>query len=252
MIKFFRRIRYDLMEKNKTGKYIKYAFGEIILVVIGILIALGINNWNEDRKIKKEERLAILNLKEDFEQNLTSIEDLIVLTSSEIDAGFKVLEHTGKKFDSTNKFNLDAMLVSIGNHQLYFSQNGFLNDLINSGKIGIIKNDSLRVFLSSWGQTTEELYRKEQSALHHITSFIDYIKKNGSWVKIDNLYPQLELNFPESGFDTDNKIMLQAIEFENLIDEVINRKAGLRKRQRQVKDLNTEILRLIRIELEKK
>ena len=48
MIKFFRKIRYDLMEKNKTGKYFKYAIGEIVLVVIGILIALQINNWNED------------------------------------------------------------------------------------------------------------------------------------------------------------------------------------------------------------
>lgn len=52
MIKFFRKIRYDLLEKNKTGKYFKYAIGEIILVVIGILIALQINNWNETRKNK--------------------------------------------------------------------------------------------------------------------------------------------------------------------------------------------------------
>ncbi len=53
MIKFFRKIRYDLMDKNKTGKYLKYAIGEIILVVIGILIALSINNWNENRKSKR-------------------------------------------------------------------------------------------------------------------------------------------------------------------------------------------------------
>ena len=56
MINFFRKIRYDLMEKNppagragKTGKYLKYAVGEIVLVVIGILIALSINNWNQHR-----------------------------------------------------------------------------------------------------------------------------------------------------------------------------------------------------------
>ncbi|PWI31324.1 hypothetical protein DI383_01245 [Flavobacteriaceae bacterium LYZ1037] len=50
MIKFFRKIRYDLMNQNKTTRYFKYAIGEIILVVIGILIALQINNWNEGRK----------------------------------------------------------------------------------------------------------------------------------------------------------------------------------------------------------
>ncbi len=73
MIKFFRRIRYDLMEKNKTGKpalpagkYFKYAIGEIILVVIGILIALSINNWNENRKLKVTEKAVITSLIEDL------------------------------------------------------------------------------------------------------------------------------------------------------------------------------------------
>ena len=50
MIKFFRKIRQNLLVENKTGKYLKYAIGEIVLVVIGILIALQINNWNENRK----------------------------------------------------------------------------------------------------------------------------------------------------------------------------------------------------------
>ncbi|MFC3880480.1 DUF6090 family protein [Algoriphagus namhaensis] len=57
MIKFFRKIRQNLLLENKTGKYFKYAIGEIVLVVIGILIALQINNWNENRKdriIEKE------------------------------------------------------------------------------------------------------------------------------------------------------------------------------------------------------
>ena len=58
MIKFFRKIRYDLMEKNKTGKYFKYAIGEIVLVVIGILIALQINNFNEQRKDSEKEQVV--------------------------------------------------------------------------------------------------------------------------------------------------------------------------------------------------
>jgi len=66
MIKFFRKIRYDLMKKNKTGKYLKYAIGEIILVVIGILIALQINNWNETSKNEREQIVFLNNLKNDL------------------------------------------------------------------------------------------------------------------------------------------------------------------------------------------
>ena len=68
MIKFFRKIRYNLMEQNKTGKYLKYAIGEIVLVVIGILIALQINNWNENRKIKQTEVRLLKELKVDLEE----------------------------------------------------------------------------------------------------------------------------------------------------------------------------------------
>jgi len=66
MIKFFRRIRQNLLSEGKTGKYFKYAIGEIILVVIGILIALGINNWNENRKSKLVEREVLNNIYENL------------------------------------------------------------------------------------------------------------------------------------------------------------------------------------------
>ncbi|NCQ59013.1 MAG: hypothetical protein GW794_14435, partial [Flavobacteriales bacterium] len=59
MIKFFRKIRQKMLKENKFSKYLLYAIGEIILVVIGILIALQINNWNENRKNSNEE-IAIL------------------------------------------------------------------------------------------------------------------------------------------------------------------------------------------------
>ena len=70
MIKFFRKIRYDLMEKNKTGKYLKYAIGEIILVIIGILIALQINNWNTIEKSKSESNGLLILLKQDLEKDI--------------------------------------------------------------------------------------------------------------------------------------------------------------------------------------
>ena len=83
MIKFFRHIRQQLIMKNKTGKpafqtgrYFKYAIGEIILVVIGILIALQINNWNETQKKSKREATILVNLKEDLTSDLMKLDSL--------------------------------------------------------------------------------------------------------------------------------------------------------------------------------
>ncbi len=73
MIKFFRKIRYDLMEKNKTGQYLKYAIGEIILVVIGILIALSINNWNNKVQDEKLSNLYYQELLLDVENDLEQL-----------------------------------------------------------------------------------------------------------------------------------------------------------------------------------
>ncbi len=75
MIKFFRHIRKDLMEKNKTGKYFKYAIGEIVLVVIGILIALQINNWNETRKDQHELTNILQNIVTDMSLDTLNLKD---------------------------------------------------------------------------------------------------------------------------------------------------------------------------------
>ena len=74
MTKLFRHIRQSLVNENKMGKYFKYAIGEIILVVIGILIALQINNWNEIQKEKVREQQLLRSLREEFKQNINELE----------------------------------------------------------------------------------------------------------------------------------------------------------------------------------
>ncbi|TXE19160.1 hypothetical protein ES692_04720 [Psychroserpens burtonensis] len=105
MIKFFRRIRYDLIEKNKTGKYFKYAVGEIVLVVIGILIALSINNWNEERKKKGFMITNIKSISEDIKADLYDIKKVNKTLYNQIVAANNIIPI----MESENRFIIDSL-----------------------------------------------------------------------------------------------------------------------------------------------
>lgn len=84
MIKFFRRIRKQLLTENKFSKYLIYAIGETVLVVIGILIALGINNWNQERQNKKLTNLYINNFIIEIKADIITISDRIASNENRI------------------------------------------------------------------------------------------------------------------------------------------------------------------------
>ncbi len=146
MIKFFRHIRKSLLLENKTGKYFKYAIGEIVLVVIGILIALQLNNYNETINQNNLEQKAIQNLKLDFQYNKSKLDKSIRELKATRSACFTILNQTGNKQEET--FDIDSLLQGTPRLPQYFPQNGFLMDLISSGKLGLISDLTRNYFYS--------------------------------------------------------------------------------------------------------
>ncbi|WP_411768405.1 DUF6090 family protein [Winogradskyella sp. A3E31] len=106
MIKFFRQIRQSLIMKNQTEKYFKYAIGEIILVVIGILIALQVNNWNERRVTKIELDKILVDIKYDLEDDLKKVEES-TLSSYKFNENLRQLQLKG------NTMSADTLLKRI-------------------------------------------------------------------------------------------------------------------------------------------
>ena len=96
------------MEQNKNAKYLKYAIGEIVLVVIGILIALQINNWNENRKLKAEENELLTNLSLSFERKLNELEYKNIGREKNINGINRLLENISKQ---SNAISDDEMFV---------------------------------------------------------------------------------------------------------------------------------------------
>jgi len=161
MIKFFRKNRQNLLMENKTGKYFKYAIGEIILVVIGILIALQINNWNEERKQTKEEIETLKNIKSDFENTIVEFEEnngfrKRIIATIRV---FYNLIHT--KQNNYSNQQLDSLMGNLFINPTYNGQSETLNILFNSGKINIISNDSIKNALVLWPQQVEDMTEDE-------------------------------------------------------------------------------------------
>ena len=127
--------------ENKTSKYFKYAIGEIVLVVIGILIALSINNWNDNRKLQNEE----LNLLKEVKSNLeTTLENfrLDSLFNSNTITLYKKINHY-VKFDLTYNKELDSAFAAITLWSSPFETSIAYKTLQNKG-LDILKNKSLK------------------------------------------------------------------------------------------------------------
>jgi len=97
MIKFFRAIRQNLLNEGKTAKYLKYAIGEIVLVVIGILIALQINNWNQDIQQRQKEKKILIELKRDLVSNDSILQQEIEFHENMLEGATIAIEHLKSK-----------------------------------------------------------------------------------------------------------------------------------------------------------
>ena len=158
MIKFFRKIRYNLIEKNKTGKYLKYAIGEILLVIIGILIAVSINGWNEDRKLKKAEQSILKDLKQEMTINLKALEFVIEENEKSFQAAIEMraLFTDRAAFDKMSDTLFYESIRKMNWNFTYDPQNGILNSIISSGQINQLYNKELKYLLASLKELTTD------------------------------------------------------------------------------------------------
>ena len=145
------------MKTGKTSQYLKYAIGEIILVVVGILIALSINNWNQKRKDLEKEQTILTQLKEDYEANMLQLEEKVIMRNNIMNASFDLLGH----FDNPKQVNRDSVIYKI---QTLINDPTFdpiHNDLISSGNLRLIRNQFLKRMLSNWSSEIIQLQEVE-------------------------------------------------------------------------------------------
>lgn len=150
-----------MIKENHVSKYMLYAIGEIILVVIGILIALQINNTNEANKERTKELHYLKNIKNDLILNINNINNFIETRETKIESANRVLEYyEGKPLTDVNDFNNNILNVYIW-HKFYQNNNTFL-ELTNSGNLASISNDSIKNGLLNIDALYKELKGEEE------------------------------------------------------------------------------------------
>jgi hypothetical protein len=209
------------MEQNKTGKYFKYAIGEIILVVIGILIALSINNWNEARKNKQTENNLLIGLKNEFKLNLEKIDEAIDLNQKNIDACFIITKMIRGNTLKKQTVALDSLLGRLGVISSFDSRRAVTDEIINSGKLDFIKNDSLRLLITSWpaqlSEAKEDIGFTVTNYNNNLMPFlIDYFPLANAEITKKWVNDKFKLYSETSSFST-NFTELNMMKFENVI-----------------------------------
>lgn len=224
--------------ENKTGKYLKYAFGEIVLVVIGILIALQINNWNENRKASIQESELLKNINEDIKYNLDRIKFVYTEDSVQIHRNKKLMKILSKP----NSIYHDSLQIYFGTITRYdvFSPRRTAYEAIKSRGLELIKNKRLR---SEITQLYDEVYMLNELILDlrkdiHLNSLSLFNDRFLTLDKVDYKIP-IDFEFLKTDQKFINTLSYITAESENFLSHHKNM-------QTQTKALRAKILEEIK------
>ena len=201
MIKFFRNIRHQLIKKGKTTNYLKYAIGEIVLVVVGILLALQINNWNVDRIDKIAENKFYVNLKAELTEDKLEIIGNIEYNIDDIEKlkyGVQIIEMNDRKSVDT----LGHISMSLFRYSDAYIQNNLYNTILNSGEIKLVNNTKIIKGIRQLEETY--LYINKMEDIHR-----DIVLNSGADILMKNI------KFTNS--EIQHRDVLFAFEFQNLL-----------------------------------
>lgn len=243
MLKFYRKIRKKLIEKGNFKKYSFYAIGEILLVVIGILIALQINNWNQRRIDNSKETKYLYNLQKELVSNINLTQDIIKSRIERKIEGLKL----GKRFSENQLVITDTLELldkigygGVASGGLSFGARSFYDELLSTGNLQLIKKDTIKNSIANY-YTLIGLY--EERSKVHSSRYSNYLSE---------LRP-FDWDNPSFISEYDQNEMIQSFqteEFRRLIDHELSYAYTIQRYAEESSKKANSIIELIRMELE--
>jgi len=183
MLKFFRQIRHKMLSENRTSKYLLYAAGEILLVVIGILIALQINNWSESQKKDTQIKKTVLEIKANLKRDSSSITFALEQKKEDLAAQHRVIQHLEKGMPFNDQLSKDLGRVMLL-RDAHLVQNGY--DILKGIGLEQINNAPLMSHLLMYYDKNSFMMRQamDYDKEEFINVLLPYLRKNfDDWQK---------------------------------------------------------------------
>jgi hypothetical protein len=243
MINFFRKIRKKMADDNKPLKYMRYAIGEIALLVIGILIALQINTWNEERKDSKKEFILLKQMKADFETNQQFIEEGLEEVKIHTIMLQLTLNHTGPEVEMPEPEILDSIdNLNYTSLELVY---GTINLNLTTDQKDILKNDTLKTLLSSFPGLYAS-YKEYELVSKEIT--LQQRHEHHKHVAILSMRPDLQ-SMTQTPHKSDHLGWLRDRDYQNIVMDRLFQIESAADKLMAVRVTNENILKLINHEI---
>ena len=217
LLRNFRRINI-----SSFRTYIPYAIGEIVLVVVGILIALEVNNYNDLQKQNAQEERVLLSLHYEIENNIKTLDRSIKEKQKIVDINKYLLSYTGPQAEWKSPSNIDSLMYYIAvSGWIFVPDVGVLNEIIHSGRLSIISDESIKMEIVSLPQLLslireeDRLYRDD---LHQY--FLPFLSKHYTLrnpTKYRSLHEYSESDLGQTKFLVEPNKLLANQEFENIL-----------------------------------
>lgn len=220
MLRFFRNFRKQVLGEGRFIRYLIYAGGEILLVVIGILIALQINTWNQHRENRNELGVLLKSFQLENQLNLEQL-GLEIEDSKHVRSTLmELLKYMGPDYKKVPARKVDSLFFEGLSITLFDPNKASYTNLIGSGQLKYIKNDSLYNMLLEWDAKIEDLTNAEASLYHTFkTIVLPHFYDKLSLAKLDRQFAPGYASMPPSAFDFDNRKALSRLESENILHD---------------------------------
>ena len=218
MVKVFRRLRRSLVQKRKLGSYLLYALGEIILVVIGILIALAINNANQRHAERQKEEVYLAGLQDEFRTSKNKLEVLMAVNNANIEGAKSLLILMEQPQESVTEVYLSKLILQTFANDISFnSNNSLLEEMVSSGSLKDIRKNTLRIALTNWLSTLVDIARQESELDLHRRKVVDMFRSDEQSLRtiFDLTGVSDQMGLPHAHEQDSNLNVLQSNAFEN-------------------------------------